>query len=345
MAGSGLPWTTLRATQFHTLSADGAAAGQLPAIPVAAFRFQPVDPGEVADRLVELALGDPAGLVPDLAGPRIYGMGELIRGYLRARGCAGRSSRSGPRPGSPERCGRAPTCPRTGRWAAGPGRSSWPTSSARPTTGRRPPAGAASRPGRRSGSRTWNGAPPPGRSCTPPGRRGARRSGPPATGRCRPRGVGTRPAPGGTARTGWPAAPGHAAAGVLDGQQDPLVPAGDPDPHRGVGGGVAAGVGQQVLDHPLHLGRVHPGHHRLDHQLQPPPAALPPLLGDPADQGGQVGGAAAGSRSPCSAGPGRAGRPAVGPACRRWPPAGRPGRRCPPRSGSTRTAGGSGRCR
>jgi uncharacterized protein YbjT (DUF2867 family) len=88
VAGSGLPWTTLRATQFHTLSLLTARQlARLPVIPVAAgFRFQPVDPGEVADRLVELALGEPAGRVPDLAGPRIYGMGELVRGYLRARG-------------------------------------------------------------------------------------------------------------------------------------------------------------------------------------------------------------------------------------------------------------------
>jgi len=50
----------------------------------AGFRFQPVDTGEVADRLVELALAGPAGLVPDLAGPRGYPMDELVRGYLRA---------------------------------------------------------------------------------------------------------------------------------------------------------------------------------------------------------------------------------------------------------------------
>jgi uncharacterized protein YbjT (DUF2867 family) len=35
---------------------------------------------------VELALGEPAGLVPDVAGPRVYGMAELVRGYLRAHG-------------------------------------------------------------------------------------------------------------------------------------------------------------------------------------------------------------------------------------------------------------------
>src|SRR5437588_11684628 len=58
---------------------------RLPLIPVpAGFRFQPVDAEEVAARLVELALGTPAGLVPDIAGPRVYGMAELLRGYLRA---------------------------------------------------------------------------------------------------------------------------------------------------------------------------------------------------------------------------------------------------------------------
>jgi hypothetical protein len=41
---------------------------------------------EVADRLVELALGDPVGLVPGLGGPEGYSMPELVRGYLEARG-------------------------------------------------------------------------------------------------------------------------------------------------------------------------------------------------------------------------------------------------------------------
>jgi uncharacterized protein YbjT (DUF2867 family) len=59
---------------------------KLPVIPVpAGFRFQPVDAGEVAARLVELTLGEPAGLVPDMAGPRVYGVADLVRGYLRAR--------------------------------------------------------------------------------------------------------------------------------------------------------------------------------------------------------------------------------------------------------------------
>jgi uncharacterized protein YbjT (DUF2867 family) len=86
VADSGLPWTTLRATQFHDLMLMVARQlAKLPVIPVpAGFRFQPVDPGEVAARLVELSLGKPSGLVPDIAGPRVYGVAELMRGYLGA---------------------------------------------------------------------------------------------------------------------------------------------------------------------------------------------------------------------------------------------------------------------
>jgi len=88
VADSGLPWTTLRASQFHDLILLVAQQmTRLPVIPVpAGFRFQPVDAGEVADRLVELALGTPAGLVPDIAGPRVYTVPGLLRAYLRASG-------------------------------------------------------------------------------------------------------------------------------------------------------------------------------------------------------------------------------------------------------------------
>lgn len=88
VADSGVPWTTLRATQFHDLLLTTVQQlTKLPVVPVfSGFRFQPVDTGEVAARLVELALGAPAGLVPDIAGPRVYPFKELVRGYLRARG-------------------------------------------------------------------------------------------------------------------------------------------------------------------------------------------------------------------------------------------------------------------
>jgi uncharacterized protein YbjT (DUF2867 family) len=88
VAGSGLPWTTLRATQFHDLALTTVRQmAKMPVVPVpSGVRFQPIDTAEVADRLVELTLGPPAGLVPDVAGPRAYAMRELIRSYLRARG-------------------------------------------------------------------------------------------------------------------------------------------------------------------------------------------------------------------------------------------------------------------
>lgn len=86
IAESGIPWTTLRATQFHDLLllvAEGMA--KLPVIPVPkGLKAQPVDAADVADRLVELTLDAPAGLVPDLAGPKVYDAADLFRGYLRA---------------------------------------------------------------------------------------------------------------------------------------------------------------------------------------------------------------------------------------------------------------------
>jgi uncharacterized protein YbjT (DUF2867 family) len=85
VADSGLPFTTLRATQFHDLVLTVAKQlAKLPVIPSPAIRFQPIDTGEVAARLTELALGEPAGRVPDMGGPRAYLMADLLRGYLRA---------------------------------------------------------------------------------------------------------------------------------------------------------------------------------------------------------------------------------------------------------------------
>jgi uncharacterized protein YbjT (DUF2867 family) len=85
---SGLPWTTLRAAQFHELMFSTVRGmAKLPVVPVpSGAHFQPVAADEVAERLVELALGEPAGLVPDVAGPRIHPMRELIRDYLRTYG-------------------------------------------------------------------------------------------------------------------------------------------------------------------------------------------------------------------------------------------------------------------
>ncbi|MEC3976846.1 SDR family oxidoreductase [Amycolatopsis sp. H20-H5] len=85
---AGLPWTILRATQFHDLvTALSAAQRFLPVtLMPAGFRFQPIDAGEVAGRLVDLATGSPAGRVPDLGGPEILTARALAKSYLEATG-------------------------------------------------------------------------------------------------------------------------------------------------------------------------------------------------------------------------------------------------------------------
>jgi uncharacterized protein YbjT (DUF2867 family) len=83
---SGVPFTMLRATQFHELILMVAQQmAKLPVVPLpSGFRIQPVEADEVAARLVELTLDEPAGLVPDMGGPRVYDATDLFRGYLRA---------------------------------------------------------------------------------------------------------------------------------------------------------------------------------------------------------------------------------------------------------------------
>src|SRR5207245_8705973 len=75
----------LRVTQFYDLILTGARTAQsLPLIPVpAGFLVQPIDPAEVAIRLVELALREPVGRVPDMGGPQVSSAADLIRRYLR----------------------------------------------------------------------------------------------------------------------------------------------------------------------------------------------------------------------------------------------------------------------
>lgn len=85
---SGLPWTTLRATQFHDLVLMTLRAlARSPIMPYfAGVRFQPVETSEVAHRLVDLALASPAGLVDEMGGPEVHDMRHLARTYLDAVG-------------------------------------------------------------------------------------------------------------------------------------------------------------------------------------------------------------------------------------------------------------------
>ncbi|MGP3953763.1 SDR family oxidoreductase [Streptomyces sp. 7N604] len=85
---SGLPWTVLRTTQFHDLIAMiTEAQRRLPVtLTISGARFQPVEVREVADQLVELATGEPAGRVPDMGGPEIRTHTDLARAYLESVG-------------------------------------------------------------------------------------------------------------------------------------------------------------------------------------------------------------------------------------------------------------------
>ena len=80
---SGLPWTILRATQFHNLIAALAKVlTKSPVVPVPkGLSFQPCDIHEVAARLVELATAPATGRAPDFGGPEIRTAEELVKRY------------------------------------------------------------------------------------------------------------------------------------------------------------------------------------------------------------------------------------------------------------------------
>lgn len=85
---SSVPWTILRATQFHDLARMlFAAAAKLPVMPLpSGISLQPVDVTDVADRLAELAAEPPRGRATDLGGPQVRTLKDLGRAYLTAEG-------------------------------------------------------------------------------------------------------------------------------------------------------------------------------------------------------------------------------------------------------------------
>ena len=83
-----VPHTILRATQFYDLVLMAMRfLDRLPIMVVPrGFLGRPIDAGEVAGRLVDLALAGPAGRVPDIGGPEVKTLAEAARGYLRVKG-------------------------------------------------------------------------------------------------------------------------------------------------------------------------------------------------------------------------------------------------------------------
>jgi len=86
---SAIPWSILRATQFHTLidlALRGLARVPLLLVLDTGLQFQLIDPGEVADRLVDCVKTGALKRLPDIGGPQIQRLGDLARIWLAARG-------------------------------------------------------------------------------------------------------------------------------------------------------------------------------------------------------------------------------------------------------------------
>jgi uncharacterized protein YbjT (DUF2867 family) len=82
-----VPWSILRATQFHQLlDMAFTYAARVGLRPTGAGRLQPIDPRVAAERLADAALAPPAGRLPDIAGPRIATISELSDAWASARG-------------------------------------------------------------------------------------------------------------------------------------------------------------------------------------------------------------------------------------------------------------------
>jgi uncharacterized protein YbjT (DUF2867 family) len=82
-----VPWTIVRATQFHEMAKiayDAAHLGPLHLAP--RMRIQPVAAREVAAHLVDLATGPPADSVVEIAGPRPESLDEMVKAYAKAVG-------------------------------------------------------------------------------------------------------------------------------------------------------------------------------------------------------------------------------------------------------------------
>lgn len=105
VAEGRVPWSILRATQFHEFAEQVlgfARFGPISLVP--RMTIQPIASREVAEHLVALVEAGPSGRVPDLAGPEVRELVDLARRAsagrryvvpVRLPGAAGRAMRSG----------------------------------------------------------------------------------------------------------------------------------------------------------------------------------------------------------------------------------------------------------
>lgn len=85
---SGIPWTILRGTQFHPfVERFIRAAARLPVVVLPTdFKLQPLDPDEMAARLLRAMEEGPAGDLPPLGGPEVLTLGAMAQDWLELRG-------------------------------------------------------------------------------------------------------------------------------------------------------------------------------------------------------------------------------------------------------------------
>jgi uncharacterized protein YbjT (DUF2867 family) len=82
-----VPWTEVRATQFHEFSQQIYGVARIGPIVLAPNgRVQPIAAREAAEHLVDLAVAAPSGLVAELAGPREESLSRMVRTAARATG-------------------------------------------------------------------------------------------------------------------------------------------------------------------------------------------------------------------------------------------------------------------
>ncbi len=86
---SGIPWSLLRATQFHYLvDLSFQAATKLPLVTLLPtdLQCQSIAEREVASRLCEMVAAGPRGRLADLGGPAVLTAGGMMDGWLKLRG-------------------------------------------------------------------------------------------------------------------------------------------------------------------------------------------------------------------------------------------------------------------
>ncbi|MFI0940611.1 SDR family oxidoreductase [Streptomyces sp. NPDC021020] len=106
-----VPWTVLRATQFHEFA--GQTLDQLPG-PVAIVPKAPVQPvaaRDVGEALADLVVQEPRGMAPELAGPQAESLVDMVRRLMAAGGARKRPVLPVHLPGGMSSGGLLPTGP------------------------------------------------------------------------------------------------------------------------------------------------------------------------------------------------------------------------------------------